>query len=579
MRKQKKMFSTILTCTVMITMLAACSKSTPDASTAPASNAPATAAPASSAPTAAVDQDALYFGKYDPPITITTVRRTVQGAKYKPGDSADENNWTRLLKEHGIIIKTLWSQDASEFVNKMNVSIATSDIPELIPQINSTQANTLIAADGILDMKPYLDKYLSPQAKQFLYSDPAMMSGLMKDGKQLLMPSGAAEIRQDAKSLYIRKDWLDKLKLPVPTTLEQFRQVSDAFTHQDPDGNGKDDTYGYGIAGKDNLILDWGGLGGFFEMYKVQPGPWYDGTLFFEKDPSGKAIWSGAKPAMRDALSTLQDMYKKGELAKDFGTVDAGGKLYQDIIGSKVGMFDGRPWMPNWPLPDLKSKVPTAEFIAVNFPSADGAPTKPYGYIPGNVYKAVSKNTKHPEAIVQMINLYVEKLFGKTAEPAKYNSIDVNDAGSQHWAAPFILEDLYVNSKNYTAISAAIKSKDASKLDALQKGYYDDILKYQADPKYIVGWSANQTYSGAENTIGKHYYEDLKESDITKNLWFSFPTSTMAAKAPTYKKMAEEAITKIIYGQLPITDWDKTVASWNKLGGDEILKEVQSQVK
>jgi putative aldouronate transport system substrate-binding protein len=48
------------------------------------------------------------------------------------------------------------------------------------------------------------------------------------------------------EGVLIRKDWLDKLGLSVPVTTEDFLEVMKAFTFQDPDGNGRNDTYGYG---------------------------------------------------------------------------------------------------------------------------------------------------------------------------------------------------------------------------------------------------------------------------------------------------------------------------------------------
>ncbi len=47
----------------------------------------------------------------------------------------------------------------------------------------------------------------------------------------------------------IRKDWLDNLGLEIPETLEEWEAVMRAFTFEDPDQNGKDDTYGYSGAG------------------------------------------------------------------------------------------------------------------------------------------------------------------------------------------------------------------------------------------------------------------------------------------------------------------------------------------
>ncbi len=48
------------------------------------------------------------------------------------------------------------------------------------------------------------------------------------------------------EGILIRKDWLDKLNLSVPVTLDDYLEVMRAFTLRDPDGNGKNDTFGYG---------------------------------------------------------------------------------------------------------------------------------------------------------------------------------------------------------------------------------------------------------------------------------------------------------------------------------------------
>jgi multiple sugar transport system substrate-binding protein len=46
-------------------------------------------------------------------------------------------------------------------------------------------------------------------------------------------------------ALFIRKDWREKLGLPQPKTWDDLRALGKAFTTQDPDGNGKADTYGF----------------------------------------------------------------------------------------------------------------------------------------------------------------------------------------------------------------------------------------------------------------------------------------------------------------------------------------------
>lgn len=64
------------------------------------------------------------------------------------------------------------------------------------------------------------------------------------DGKSYGLASPGAIAKNEG--VLIRKDWLDKLGLDIPKTTDEFMAVMKAFTFQDPDGNGKNDTYGYG---------------------------------------------------------------------------------------------------------------------------------------------------------------------------------------------------------------------------------------------------------------------------------------------------------------------------------------------
>lgn len=70
--------------------------------------------------------------------------------------------------------------------------------------------------------------------------------------------------------LSYRKDWAEKLGLETPKTYEDVYNMLYEFTNSDPDGNGKNDTYGLSLS-KDELPLDiiqsWFGCGnGWIEV-------------------------------------------------------------------------------------------------------------------------------------------------------------------------------------------------------------------------------------------------------------------------------------------------------------------------
>ncbi len=82
-----------------------------------------------------------------------------------------------------------------------------------------------------------------PHRTELLYDKDAKAHATV-NGHIYGFPSPGMIVRNEG--LLVRKDWLDKLGLSVPTTTEEFLEVARAFTFEDPDGNGVNDTYGYG---------------------------------------------------------------------------------------------------------------------------------------------------------------------------------------------------------------------------------------------------------------------------------------------------------------------------------------------
>ncbi|GHT54989.1 hypothetical protein FACS1894109_00680 [Spirochaetia bacterium] len=67
------------------------------------------------------------------------------------------------------------------------------------------------------------------------------------------------------EGIIIRKDWLDKLGLKAPVTTQDYLDVMKAFTFNDPDGNGRNDTYGFGAFLEINANEE--GLGRRFDSF------------------------------------------------------------------------------------------------------------------------------------------------------------------------------------------------------------------------------------------------------------------------------------------------------------------------
>jgi len=149
---------------------------------------------------------------------------------------------------------TLTDQDT-----KINAAAAANNLPDLF-QVNRdawtklAKAGLLAPVDKLLPMMPVRTKgHYSDELARKMVSINGVMYGLPEPG-QLPMTDG----------FVVRKDWLDKLGLQPPKTLDEFLAVAKAFTFNDPDGNNQNDTYGFGAYLESQGLLQ-AGLGLRFE--------------------------------------------------------------------------------------------------------------------------------------------------------------------------------------------------------------------------------------------------------------------------------------------------------------------------
>lgn len=132
----------------------------------------------------------------------------------------------------------------SDYDNKLNLLIASNDTPDLF--LSTGTASQKFIQDGIA-------------ADMTAYVTPEKMPNYFKWVSELELQRYAVENqfarapvifpREVYRSYYIRQDWLDKLGLNMPKTYDETLEVMRAFTNDDPDGNNKKDTYGFGTVG------------------------------------------------------------------------------------------------------------------------------------------------------------------------------------------------------------------------------------------------------------------------------------------------------------------------------------------
>ncbi|SFT20862.1 extracellular solute-binding protein [Paenibacillus sp. BC26] len=512
-----------------------------------------------------------FFGKYDPPINITSVRVINDTFKFMEGQTIDNNMWTQALQEKlGITVKYDWvvsgDQPGGQGEQKMNVSIASGDLPALIP-VNAKQLKQLQEADELEDLTAIYEKYASPFLKEILNQDgPAALASATFGGKLMAIPNTGSSM-DGAGMIWIRKDWLDKLGLQPPQSMTDVLAISEAFTKQDPDGNGKADSYG--IAMNKDLYGGFADITGLLNSYHAYPKTWI-------KDASGNLVYGSIQPEMKTALAVLQELYKKGQIDKEFGVKD-GGKEAELTTSNKIGMQFGQMWNPLWPLVDNKKTDPNAQWQSYPLVSADDQPVTPQVGFSVGQYFVVKKGAEHPEALLKMINLFVETGWGETTTPENYAKYFTGDGFEKFKNMPFQAWPARKNLDIYLHVTAALDSKDTSALNPEEKDNHDKIASWlDGSSKEPLNWAYERIFGKEGSFKVIDQYVNGKALKLTE--FYGAPTPAMVEKESNLQKRELETFTKIIMGD-SIDTFDKFVEEWKKLGGDEITQEVNDWAK
>ena len=516
------------------------------------------------------------FGFAEP---VTVKVGVVESAdfKYRDGEDAENNVWVDLYKEHNILQEVIYQVDTSQGSSKLANAITSGNYPDIILAEGTDYIN--YAKTGVIaDISDVFEEYASDQLKEYVQSDGGVgLNSAMVDGKLYGIPL-LGNSYDSVMIMFVRQDWLDAVGMKMPATMEELHQVAKAFTEKDPDGNGKNDTYGLGLNGKDVFAYN-SGIQAFMEGFGAIPGYWGNNFTFIERD--GQVIWGGAETeAMKAGLTLLNEMYQDGSIAKDFGVMD-NDRITEEFSAGKCGIIFAPMWGAMGPAANaIKSNV-NAHMVAAQIPDGMGeGSSKPWFTSSASSYYTVSSKCEHPEVLIKLLNLSVDILCNTEGDEefAKYIADSEWKCSLTRTMKPL------KNLDNYYKESKALETGDISVLDAEQKSDYTKMkafLDTMATDNPDVENEEVQSGIGLYSVFGDPQggYAAIDSIKIKNNLnvsaYNTVPTDTMTAKYPTLNKLAMETIIKIITGDASVDSYDEFLDNWKKLGGDEVTAQAQ----
>lgn len=210
-----------------------------------------------------------------------------------------------------------------DYKNQIRVRLSGGNYPDFF-SVDFADVKEFSDKGLLLDLAPYIDKELKP-AKDFVVGlTPNILKKVTMNGKIYAIPR-ISDV--PFSTMWVRKDWLDKLNLKMPTTLEEFLTVAKAFTENDPDGNGKKDTYGITGAKLDSFATIYGafGVGG--------------SGSFYEKD--GKVMNAYYDPGMPNALTYIKSLFDAGVVDPEIMTNKGNVEVQKAFQGKAGFIFKG----------------------------------------------------------------------------------------------------------------------------------------------------------------------------------------------------------------------------------------------
>ena len=571
--RSKRVLTLLMSTALTVSCLAACGQSTSNQSEVKkdttVKESSAESSTAVSQETQQVEsQEADPFGKYEEEITLRGAFLETPGIKYIPGnpdyDSAENNMWITAYKEDlGINVVYDWvSADPEAYNTKWNMAMAQNNLPDF-GTVNAETYKMLLDADLVMDMTDIFEEYASDMYKEFLDADGGATRGYStQNGRLMGLPLTGAQ-PDDIAIFTIRKDWLDKVGMEVPTTIDELVEAAQAFTDNKLGGEGT-----YGLVLQKDAFSTWvRGAKGFANGYGAYPGAWV-------MDESGKIIYGSTSEKMIEPLLKLQEMYKKGLINQDFAVTE-GSIAKEDVVSGKVGISYDAFHCSSGASDNIKND-PEAEWVVAEIPTSDGSPAVAQGAVSSSNFIFVNKNCEHPEAVVKLINLQIAKMNSDDSETVLKYTTHTSPADE----TVSIQTSLYCASVQFCARpwQNLIRYQDATKaletgveefrIPLAEKTYNDFKLKIEQGER---GWWMIFGPGGTFSVIEKMYNEER----IILDEYQSIPTVTMSEKKESLDTALNAAMEKVIMGE-DISVYEKAVKEWYQNGGQIMTDEVNA---
>ncbi|HEY2492903.1 MAG TPA: extracellular solute-binding protein [Paenibacillus sp.] len=445
----------------------------------------------------------------------------------------EKNKWTDWIDQQSGVDVTWVPIPRGQEQDKLNVMVASGQAPDLVTSYDRTMLARFVSQGVAQPIDEYIEKY-SKAYKAYLDEHSELIPHLTFDGKMYAIASLRSTRAQT--QIWIRQDWLEKLNLKMPTTVDELIEVARAFRDRDPDGNNVNDTTAIAMSSAYGAIID--------DWYMTRSGEW-----FIE---DGKAMLNFFTGRYEDSLAFRKLVYEEGLVDKEFVTDQNNARQKQLWVTGKAGIMFGT--ITDGPYPEFFENQPGAVMAPVG-PLATKYGTNGYQKEqPNYLLSIMNKNAKDPEAIMKFVDWMIEDGW----KPLTYGE-----------------ENLHYVEKDGQPL---IIDQDKFKNEVSFMSEYRIVHQEKMTPESLIAAAGDDP---VQQKIANLRGEMLKISEATpyrKDLPYPPTVNEYSDVSGQINKIWTEVVTQVTMGgpdRTPQWGIEQLQKKWSDLGGVDINAKVQ----
>jgi putative aldouronate transport system substrate-binding protein len=456
-----------------------------------------------------------------------------------PETPHDQNKyWQGLEKRLNVKWNLTHAIGADNYGEKASVLLASGQFPDLflvLPDLAPSLYQAL-QQGAFNDLTPYLTGNALKEYPNLALYPSQIWKNAAINGKLYGVPR---PFNFGSGIMLYRKDWAAKLGIAEPKNATDFYNMMVAFTRNDPDGDGKADTWGMGFA---STGISQSASQFILNMFNV-PDNWrleQDGSLtpYIETDE------------YRRAVDFLRRMFAAGLFYP--GSLTATGlQMKQDFLAGKFGAYmDGFTTLYNTRF-QFQSVNPQADVGILVPPGADGGKGSYWLSTGFSGFTAIPSSISDPNRIKELL-----RILNYLAAPTF----------SVEWSYVTLGVDGWDNQPGPNG-TKAVTTKGSKEIASLTNvALCNPVYYYPSEP--------------ALGPVMQDYTHRLYAIGITDPSDAVFPPPpTAQQKQDTLDTLINDRVLRIVKGTDPLSALDTLISDWKSQGGAQMTQEYEQALQ